>query len=286
MRVLVIANPIAGRGRALADAAHLGRELEGLGCEVQLLHTAKDGDNSAIGTAARNVDRAVVVGGDGTLGTLLPVLPRELPVGQLPRGTANVLALDLGLPRDPAAVARMVQAGRTTGLDVAQVGERLSFLVVGVGPDGAVLRDVDRRRKGRPITKLIYVRSAITQFARQRHVPLEVELDGKRLDQPVGWLLISNMIHYGGVTRLAVDRRLDDGLWEVLTFPSATRRAMVGYGMRGLAGRLPGGSVKMSLARHVRVHAAEPVPYQIDGDFGGMTPIELHVNDRQRLIVP
>lgn len=285
--MLVALNPIAGRGHARPDALVLSRVLEASGCDVELLETrAAGGDDGELRAAAARADRAVVIGGDGTFGRVLEVLPRELPVGLLPRGTANVLATDVGLPRDATRAAAAVLAGATTGLDLARVDGRLSFLVTGVGFDGAAVRDVDRRRCGRPITKLFYLSSVLRCLLRQREVPLSVEVDGALQDEPAGWVLVSNVIGYGALFRLSPSRRLDDGLYEVYLFPRATRRALLAYGLRGLLRRLPGGSVKMVRARHVRVTAAEPVPVEVDGDPGGDTPVEIEVAEQQRLIVP
>ena len=85
---------------------------------------------------------------------------------------------------------------------------------------------------------------------------------------------------------IVVDR-IDDGQFEVYLFPTAKLPELCAAFFRGVFRRLPGGAVTMRQARAVRVESDEPVPYQVDGDPGGVTPVELEVAPNQyRLIVP
>jgi len=286
-RALVVVNPIAGRGRADDHAQELARGLEGLGAEVEIFRTGARGDAAAkVAELAPGVDLVVVVGGDGTLGEVLSKLPTRVPVAMLPMGTANVMAMDLRLPRRVPALLQAIAAGRTVDIDTARVNGRLSFLVLGVGFDGEIVRDVDNRRRG-PITKAFYLRSVLRCLWRNRPPELHVWVDGESVPGNWGWVLVSNIVGYGGILKLSPDRLLDDGLYEVYLFPRGTRRALLGYGLLGLLGRLPGRSCKMVRAKHVRVESDHPVPYEVDGDFGGETPVEFEVvPGHHQLIVP
>lgn len=280
-------NPIAGRGRANDRAQELARGLEELGIGAEIFRTAARGDAARrVAELAPEVDLVVTVGGDGTLGEVLSELPTEIPVAVLPMGTANVLALDLGLPRRVPDLLAIIAAGRTVDIDTARVNGRLSFLVLGVGIDGEIVRDVERRRRG-PITKAFYVQSILRCLWGNRPPRLRVWIDGESVAGHWGWVLVSNLIGYGGILRLSPQRKLDDGLYEVYLFPHGTRRALLRYGLLGLLGRLPGRSCKMVRARRVRVESDRPVPYEVDGDYAGVTPVEFEVlPERQRLIVP
>lgn len=285
-RALVVANPVAGRGRARLRAEALVLGLEQRGVDTELFLTCARGDAAARVREADAVDLVVSVGGDGTLGEVLANLRPSVPVAVHPVGTANVLARDLCLPRNVAGTLAAIERGRTTEIDTARVNGRTSFLVVGVGIDGAIVRDVEERRRG-PITKLFYLRSVLRALRGNRPARLTVVADGERLPGTYGWVLVSNIVGYGGVLRLSPERRLADGLFEVFPFPLGTRRALVGYGMAGLLRRLPGRCCKMVRAAHVRIEAESPTPYEVDGDYGGETPVELEVTPaRHRLIVP
>lgn len=285
--VLLIANPIAGRGRGERMARALDQHLRAAQCEVDLRLTRARGDAELwTREAGRSARFIVSVGGDGTLREVFAGLDdASTPVVTAPLGTANVLSIDLGLPREPAAIAAMALRGRTQVLDVARVNGVLSFLVTGVGLDAAIVHEVERSRRG-PITKFAYVAAAVRALRSYRAPQLEVELDGVRVEGPVSLLLASNVIHYGGSFRLSPARQLDDGAFEIYLFRDARPFALGLLAARAFLASLPGGSCELRRARRVRVRCDTPAPYHVDGDRGGHTPLELEVCGQRRLIVP
>jgi len=286
-RCLVIGNPIAGRGRGEPMVREIARRLRESGAEVDERLTRSGGDAKRWTSEARDAcDLVVSVGGDGTLREVFSGLDDDsIPVAVAPLGTANVLSLDLRLPRDARGVVELIERGRTQAIDVARVNGELSFLVTGVGLDAQVVHEVERARRG-PITKLAYVAAALRALGAYRLPRLEVELDGRRVADPVGLVLISNIIHYGGSFQLSRDRRLDDGQFEVYLFRNARVLPLGWLALRAFVASLPGGSCEMQLARRVRVLSDAPTPYHVDGDRGGMTPLDFEVCGRRRLIVP
>jgi YegS/Rv2252/BmrU family lipid kinase len=288
-RALVVANPIAGRGRARGAARELSAGLarRGIACET-FFTAARDDARVKLRCLSPDVDLVVAVGGDGTVSEVLEgLVDREIPVAILPLGTANVMSLDLGLPRDVDRALEMIAAGRTTRLDAARVnGRYLSFLVTGIGFDAMVVRELEARRKG-AITKLDWARAAWRTLADYTPPALAVEIDGRRIDGEFGEVLVSNVVHFAGYRTLCAERRVDDGLFEAYLFEKSSRANLVGYALRGLLRGLPGGSCKLVRAKNVRVTAPEPVPVQVDGDGRGTTPVEVCVMDAQfRLVIP
>ena len=286
-RALVIANPIAGRGYGEQVAREVVVGLERLGVGAELFLTAGPGDGRArVRCMEPEFDIVVSVGGDGTLREVFDGLTDErTPVGVVPMGTANVLGLDLGLPRDVDRVIEVLCGGKTATLDMAKVNGHLSFLVTGIGLDGMVVRELEARRTG-PITKWSYVGAVLR--ARRNYAPpeLTVELDGELLDGTFGLCLIGNIIHYGGVMKLSPDRLLDDGRFEVYLFEQATPRRLISIAARGMLSDLRG-ACRVETAQRVRVTAEQPVPYQVDGDYRGETPVDFEVLDlRYRVLVP
>lgn len=287
-RALVVANPVAGRGQGEQLAAEVARGLARAGTAVEVHLTRTRGDGRArVRCLGPETGLVVSIGGDGTLREVLDgLVDPAVPVAVLPGGTANVLALDLDLPRHVDGLLELVECGRVQAIDVADVDGHLSFLVTGVGFDGRVARELESRRSG-PITKLAYLPAIFAALRGYRAPRLEVEIDGRRMDGTFGLVLVSNIVHYGGFLKLA-GGRIDDGRWQVYLFRDASLAGLARAGLRGSLASLPGGpSCTMHAARAVRVLCDEPVPVQIDGDARGTTPIELTVRSRQHhLLVP
>ncbi|MAE27393.1 MAG: hypothetical protein CMJ87_00230 [Planctomycetes bacterium] len=287
-RILVIANPIAGRGRGRAAARELVEGLRARGLDVELHLTGASGDGRGrVRCMEARTDLVVSVGGDGTLGEVLDgLVDRSVPVAVLPLGTGNCLALDLSLPRDVDSLLDVIFRGRTRALDAASVNGHLSFLVAGIGLDARVARELEGLRDG-PITRWTWARAALRALRGYQPTELAVELDDQLLDEPYAQVLVSNTLHYAGVFRLSGKYRVDDGQFEVYLFPRASLLAMIGYVLRGCVGLLPGGSCRMIRAARIRITADEAVPCQVDGDYRTETPLEMEVTGRAfTLLVP
>jgi YegS/Rv2252/BmrU family lipid kinase len=287
-RALIVANPIAGNGKGASVAGELGEALKRLGASTRVHVTRAAGDAwHWLRSEGAGADLVVAVGGDGTLREVLGgLVDPEVPVGVLPMGTANALAAELGLPRDVDRALEVLARGRTTRLDVATVNDSLSFLVTGVGFDARTVREVEARRDG-PITKLAYGPAVLRALRGYRPPSLSVEIDGRARSERFGLVLASNIGHYGGFLRLASGSRLDDGRFDVYLFPEAGAAGLAAHALRGMLGRLVGRSCEMVPARRLRVTSDDPVPFQVDGDYGGVTPVELSVSDTQyRVLIP
>jgi diacylglycerol kinase (ATP) len=232
-------------------------------------------------------DLVVAIGGDGTLREVLAgLVDPETPVGILPLGTANALATELDLPRDVHRALEIIAGRRVARLDAATVNGSLSILVTGVGFDARVVHELEARRSG-PITMLSYGPAVARALRGYRSPRLEVELDGARLEGTFGLVLASNVNHYARFMRLDPSGRLDDGQFEVFLFRGTSPVGLMRHALRGMIGRLAGRSCESRAARNLRVTSEEPVPYQVDGDYAGETPVELTLSGLQfRILVP
>lgn len=287
-RAEVVVNPTSGRGLGVQAGRELVEGLRRNGVRVGLHVTRGRGDAlrhlRGLGT---ELDLALAVGGDGTLREVLEgLVDPTTPVALVPSGTANVMAAELGLPRDVHHALEIVLRGRTRPLDVARVNGRLSFLCAGVGVDGYAVRNVETLRRG-PITKWSYVRAIARALGEHRPAALRVTVDDEPLRPSWGYVLASNTSRYAGLVALDSRARIDDGEIEVYLFPGGSRRELVLAFARGVFRGLPGGGVEMRRARRVRIESDEPVACQVDGDAAGTTPVEVEVGEVQyRLVVP
>lgn len=287
-RALIVANPAAGCGRAAKAARELERGLDALGVSAEVHLTRGRGDGrERVSAMAPDTDLVIAVGGDGTLREVFDGLADPAtPVALLPMGTANVLSIQLKLPRDVDGLLEVVRGRRLQTIDVAQVEGGLSFLVTGVGFDGRVVRELEARRNG-SISKLSYLPAVLRALRGYRAPELSVEVDGERLPGTYGLVLVSNIIHYGGLLKLR-NAALDDGHFEVFLFRKASLPALALIALRGIVSSIQDGrGCRVLPARHVRIASPEPVPFQVDGDYRGTTPIEVQLTGRRHvLLVP
>ncbi|MEZ5978235.1 MAG: diacylglycerol kinase family protein [Planctomycetota bacterium] len=258
----------------------------GVPTDLHLTERRRDGWRR-VRSMHEDTDAVVAVGGDGTLGEVLSgLVDRDVAVGQLPMGTADVLAKDARIPRDVDGTIEMVLRGRTSVLDAATVNGRISFLCVGSGFDGYCVEEVERRRKG-PITKFDYVRATGTVLRKARQPRLGLEIDGEKIAGEFGFVLVSNVREYGAVFHLSSLSRRDDGKVEVYALRNASNWNLARMAVTGMVRELPGSVADFWQAERVRITADQDVPWQLDGDLGGHGSVDYQLTGtRFRLLVP
>lgn len=94
------------------------------------------------------VDRLLVWGGDGTarrcIDTVLHEGYDDVAIGFLPAGTANLLALNLGIPEDLRDAVDIALHGEPRPIDAGLVnGEQYFVVMAGTGFDALLIRDAD-----------------------------------------------------------------------------------------------------------------------------------------------
>src|ERR1700744_355614 len=111
-RVVLFLNPLlihtAKRRAAVEQIAEL---LSNYGSDVHLLETlsAHSAGQQAREAVAEGFDTFLVCGGDGTIFQVLQgVAGSAAQLGVLPFGTGNVIAQNLGLPRNPLLAAKLL----------------------------------------------------------------------------------------------------------------------------------------------------------------------------------
>ena len=280
MRIALLCNPVSGNGRARRLAPRIETILIRSGHDVEIHWTAGRGDATDWAReSAGGYERVLVIGGDGTLNEMLNGLedPGRVPIAQLPTGTANLLAHDLGWPRDPARVAQMLETGTVRRIDMGLAGERRFLLVVSAGFDAMVTRDIERNRTT-TLGYRGYARPVLRALGEYRPRRLTVEVD----DAPAvegEWVIVANTRNYGGLFTMADRARVDSGHLDVGVLKKAPIGKLIGIGVAGLTGGLSRrDDVTYLTGMRVRIDADQPVPLEIDGDHAGETPVEIELH--------
>ena len=302
--VLLIRNPIAGRRRrGLVDAVM--RQVRAEGWTVDLVDTEAVGDARRLAETcdAKRYAVIAVAGGDGTINEVVnglaqrgegaPALAPALAI--VPLGTANVLAHELGLSFEAAAIARTMVAGRAL---LVRPGEacnggapRCFSLMAGAGFDAKVVAGVSallKRRFGRGA----YVWRSMIETRRYRPVRYAVEIDGVRYE--AASVIVTRGRHYAGPYVVAPLATLSDPLLHVCLFERWGRSHTLRFGLALLMGRLPrAGGYRVISGREVKVSVlhdageAGTQPVQIDGDDALTLPISINLaSGSVRLLQP
>src|SRR5579859_7981106 len=125
-RVALIYNPVSGQhsgGRA-SQIRNVIAILRKAGVEADALETHAPGSGKSLALAAirQGYDAVLACGGDGTVHEALQALVgTDVALGVIPLGTANALAQNLGLGRNPAKAARALLDAKPVEVPVGRI---------------------------------------------------------------------------------------------------------------------------------------------------------------------
>ncbi len=288
-RAVCIYNPISGEGSGDARIQEIRSILLSSASDVRLAPTKAPRHASKLAHEAQDsgCDLLVVQGGDGTVNEavqgLVPACSPSLLV--LPGGTANVLAKEVGLPRDPRAAAGMlpdlIERTVTLGrVDFSGGESRYFLLMCGAGLDAAIAsrtRAPLKRRLGVAAFWLRGAEQALRSFPRLR-VAHDDHVPGAG---PSSLIVVSKSRRYGGGLVFTPGANLFADCFQVAHFAGTCRLRYWGYLLAGISARTDGWpGIRHSACTQLSLEpgGAEPVPVQVDGEVAGTLPARVSVS--------
>jgi diacylglycerol kinase (ATP) len=231
--------------------------------EVNKSRKAPDRAREAIEQGA---DRILVWGGDGTVQRCIDALAgSDVTIGILPAGTANLLATNLGIPRDLEAALDIALHGAPRRLDVGVInGERFAVMA-GTGFDAEMIKEADSGLKDR-VGRAAYVwtgaRAAGTKPQRAR-----IRVDGRKwFDGKASCVLFANVGEIASGVHAFADARPDDGVLDIGVVTASSRLQWVRVMGRMIAGRPKASKfVRMTRGSNIDVRLGHKAPYELDG---------------------
>src|SRR5256885_13272570 len=196
VRLKVIYNPAAGRGRVTQRIAEVEQHLRSLGAGVEIYASSspKDLTREAAESSRGGFDRVVICGGDGTLN--LAIRDFDLSRGTLalvPLGSGDDFARVNGIPRTVREACDVALDGQVREVDVALANNIRYAGVAGLGFDSECAKFARERVKllrGSPV--YLYAILRVLPNFRPRHV----RIDGR--DEEIMFVVFGNSPQYGG----------------------------------------------------------------------------------------
>lgn len=291
-KLLFLYNTHAGKGLLKNRLAAVQDALAAAGWDVTIHPTQGAGDATAVAAArAGEFDRIVCSGGDGTLHEVvagLMGLENRPEVGYIPAGTTNDFAKNLSLPRGMEAMARVAAAGVPRPVDIGSFNDRYFIYVAAFGAFTEVAYDTPQELKN-TFGHLAYVMAGIASLPSITPYHLKLEYDGQTIEDDFFYGMVCNTYSVGGIKNLPTDRvDLDDGLFEVILVRKPMNIFDIGAGLQALL--RPGaveesGALLSFHAARLRFLSEKPIPWTIDGEYGGSHEINEVRNRRQALSI-
>jgi diacylglycerol kinase family enzyme len=289
--VVILINPKAGSKDSRPWAEQLANRLKSEGFQAELFTDLAAAAAQANQWHAEGCLRAFVgAGGDGTAAELVNRTVEGVTLAVLPTGNSNLLARYFHFHRNPELLCQTLVEGVTTRIDAGLANGRIFLLMAGCGFDGEVVRRVHGQRAGH-IHSTSYLKP-VAEAAWQYPFP-EIQIDCEEADGTsrhlsARWLFVFNLPCYGGGFRIAPHADGFDGLLDICSFRRGGRWSGIQYvsAIRlGLHQHLADWTT--CRARRIRITSNEQVPYQLDGDPGGLLPLDIQsLPGRLTLLMP
>ncbi|TLM98986.1 MAG: diacylglycerol kinase [Actinobacteria bacterium] len=282
VRILVVVNLKSGGSDAgLYDFARL---LGSEGAEVTMRFAGPNAPIEKLVEDASSFDRVVAAGGDGTVSAVCHATSGcGVPVLVYPAGTANLLALNLGLPLDAPALADALLNGSPVAFDLGELQhplpqggyERTGFTIAaGAGYDAAIMESAVPMKA--TFGAAAYLLAAMGNIA-PTHSEFELVLDGEHVTTDGMAVLLVN---FGRIQfDLALTHSWDprDGLFDVAVIRTRNVAELIPSVLAAMADRIgeypSRGPIDVYQAATVEVSAYPPLRIQSDGDsLDALTP--------------
>ena len=221
----IIINPAAGEEEAILPFINASMKEAGIKWEAFITHQAGDGIKFAEAAIKKGVDALAVYGGDGTvIEAISGLIGSEIPLIILPGGSANVVATELGIPKDFKEVCTLLVHGllETKTIDVGQFDKHYFITGISIGFGADLVKGADRETKNK-IGILAYFLSAAAALKKTKKTIYHLKIDGQEHELQGLTCIITNTGNLG-FTKISLDKHIDisDGFLDVVILRKAS----------------------------------------------------------------
>ncbi len=288
-KLLLVYNPVSGKAQIktyLADIIDIYSEKD---YSVTLHPTkCKNDGYEYIKQHACEYDVISVCGGDGMLNeavsALMHISAKQRPaIAYLPAGSTNDFAGTIGLPLDIRQSAKMVVDGTPFFCDAGKMNDNYFAYVAAFGAFTSVSYDTSQDFKN-VFGHLAYVIEGIRQLPTIKPLHMRISFDDVVIEDDFILGMVTNSLQVGGIKHgMGTAISLNDGLFEVFLLkkpqnPIGYQNILTSFLTQSLDKTEDIISFKAS---DIVFESDSPVPWTLDGEFGGETS-EVHINNLQR----
>ena len=278
-KVHIVINPASGQPQPILNQINDVFFPASIQWSVSL--TQKSGDATRFARQAI-ADGAEIVGAYGGDGTVMEVAEAvqggDIPMAILPGGTANLMSVELGIPKDLSKAAQiMIDTDSVIRkIDMGQVGEQRFMLRVGIGFAGEKVKLADRELKD----KWGILAYSIAGLKALETVPVadyRITVDGNEYETDGKTCLIDNAGNMGMQDKTpSKSISVSDGLLDVIVVRDAKVGSLIALG-KSMHGHENQDALKHWQGHEIKIECDPPQTVQVDGEIWDPTPVSAAV---------
>jgi YegS/Rv2252/BmrU family lipid kinase len=280
-RIYVVINPASGQPKPVLHTLNSVFRAAGVYWEAFVTKESDDAYRYAQEAVGDGADVVAAFGGDGTVMEVASALMgSQVPVAILPGGTANVMSVELGIPDDLEAAARVAcdPSSQIRAVDVGQVGDRTFMLRVGLGFAAEHVLGATREMKDE-YGKLAYTVSALEVLKDLPVATYTLTLDGEQFEVTGVTCRVDNSANMGMPGFVAsTETNVSDGLLDVTVIRDAGAKSLYSIVASAAGHGTPDpAAFHHWQAREMTIDSDPPQRVIGDGEEWGQTPISVKV---------
>ncbi|MGX7108186.1 diacylglycerol/lipid kinase family protein [Facklamia miroungae] len=291
-KILIIANPGSGKGKAVSYAEQLAEVLiESYNVEIEQRVTEKPQDayEWAKTTSSKDRDTIICLGGDGTVNEVISgLMQNQHPphFAFLPLGTVNDLARSLGISLNPEKAIQQFRFLEQKKLDVGQVNDQYFVNVLALGAIPSAVLETESKIKNK-IGSLAYFFDGVKAMFEEENFDLSITVDDEESYQiQTNLLLLTLTSSVGGMENILSKDHLFDGYGHLYAFKGslAVSSLMTFIEEKGLPSHEVDNDSLLSLVgKSFKLKAndsnkAKAIKANIDGDEGPILPLTIAIH--------
>ncbi len=286
-RARLIYNPSSGREQIKKHLPYILERLEEAGYETSAHKTIGEGSATEAARLAseREFDLVIAAGGDGTIFEVVNGLAEKEyrpTLGIIPAGTTNDFARALEIPKEIEKACDILCNGETIPLDIGKAGNKYFVNIAAGGTLTELTYEVPSKLKTL-MGQLAYYVKGIEKLPSISPTKVTFEYDGKLFEDEIMLLLICNTNSVGGFEKLAPKADISDGMFDLLIVKKCSFADFIRLGGLALRGEhISHPNIIYTQANRVKVAVEGDMQLNLDGEYGGMFPVEF-VNLYQHL---
>ncbi|MDB5195946.1 MAG: hypothetical protein JWP88_316 [Flaviaesturariibacter sp.] len=258
--IALLCNPTADNAKSLRMAEELGRYLQIRAIPFKVF-------SDSWPDTLENFTDAWIIGGDGTLNWFINTYPdTTLTLSVFPAGSGNDFHWMLYDNLRPLQQLEAILSGQTRWIDAGTCNGRLFINGVGIGFDGAIVKDLIGKKK--VAGKASYLLAIMKNILRYHEAECRITMNGKTIKEQSFMLSVANGKRYGGGFYVAPKAATDDGLLDINRVgPISPLKRMRYLPVIEKGGHLELPFIQYSQSAKVVIEAATELPAHLDGEY-------------------
>lgn len=217
LRILFVLNPGSGSKSKVNPGEVIREYFNTLSHTIEFFELTGGDDSRNIEKSINDFkpERVVAVGGDGTVSLVGKILIKmKIPLGILPAGSANGMAVELGIPSDFGKALDIIVSGKIDICDTIRINkDDMVFHLADLGLNALIIKYFDETKlRGMWTYSRMLVKALLNKSL------MKVRLQTDTVDQVISayMIVIGNASKYGTGAVINPEATTNDGIFELI----------------------------------------------------------------------